>query len=584
MAQALGYATADGDGGCARTDNQSGAATSQMIHSPLTTYCGLTIVLDRPSRFDTKSRRLLSGYAGADFDNWLVLDVAHGVHRGNCEVRTMDETRPLLPGTRCILALGEGALRIYKQDVTLGEQRGSPFTVGDKIVVASYGLQDAYDRKEMFTDDDSDSGDEADAGDSDIKTTHGATQRKNWRFWLRQDVRKAVRIARCGITLPKEPTYHFYPSPNEVIERLGSVRDGTLYFDIETCYNHQLTCIGFAFDANEVWVVPMVQTHLTPWAYYYDEVTTARILRALLFAIRRNTTVVWNCMYDLLVLAWRYHLPVGGRVFDGMLAHNRCYIEVEKSLGHGISLYTDLPYHKNEGVFEPRTALGTDSLYRYNGKDVFALTQLKPAIEARAALLGASESVELANRMVYPYLTQTLQGMRVDNEKIAARVDVNQRMQRQIRERILPRLTERTLEFNPNSWKQVSDYLYGEIGLPKPKDDPTNEKTLLAHQLRGYIPAIDAILAYRQLGKETGKLRFNTYAGPWGAGVYDDVTGVNAGDRLTCAWNLAKTVTMRLSSRKMLAQRGKKPRTYFGGWGDNEQNFAKDLRKVVVPD
>ena len=540
-----------------------------MIENPKSNYSGLTIVMDSPSRFDLKS--LLSGYSGDWFQNCLLADPKYIVYKGNCQARTLDEPSPLLPGTKTMLLLGEKSLARYKQGVTLNEQRGSPFTNLDGITcIATYTPQDCFDRKDYFAaEQDSDSD-----GDSDeAKTTHGRTQRKNWKFWSRQDIRKAVRLTREPLKLV-EPGYVFYPDADMLIDILTTTKNKDFYFDIETDSCLQLTCFGFSFGST-VFVVPMLQTHLVPRSYYYDNQTTCRLLRALSVAICNNTVVIHNSMFDLFVLVWRYGLPIGNRVFDTMLAHNRCFIEIEKSLGHAISLYTDLPYHKNEGIWEPHDRAQADQLYAYNGKDVYAMTLLKPAILERAASLEATESVGQVNRMVVPYLTSSLQGMNVDwkaTEKIKSH---NERMQYQI-ERILKILTG-LAEFNPNSPKQVAHYLYDTLGLKKPVKDLTNEKTLLQHQLKLEIPVISCVLEYRKLDKQSSKITFT----PW-RGLYHPDKYLPDGEpnptwkgenRFTTSWKLAGTDTMRLGSAKLLSL-----------WGNNSQNYEKKLRATIIPD
>jgi len=526
-----------------------------MLEEPKLPYSGLTVIIDKPSRFDLYT--LLSGYAGQFFDDCLLAEPKYSIFRANIEIRTLDIVKPFLAGTKVLLLMGEACLKKFNPAVSLGEQRGSPFMHEGLICIATFTPQDAFDRKNFFVEEDNDGEQGSDEGES--KTTHGKTRRPNWKFWMRQDIRKAVRLTRQGLNIP-EPKYHLYPNPEEVIKILTETKGKDFYFDIETDSQLQFTCFGFSFADGNVYVVPMVQTYLEPRKYYYDITTTANLLRALSICLASNRAVIHNSMFDLFVVAWRYHLPIGLSVYDTMLSHSRCYIEVEKSLGHCISLYTDLPYHKNEGVFEPHNAHQTDMLYKYNGKDVFAMTLLKPAIEAKAAQLKATESVEQVNRMIVPYLIMSLQGMSVNWDKVEAIVTNNNRMKLQIN-RMLSMLTGKA-EFNPNSPKQVSAYLYDELGLKKPDKDFTNEKTLLQHQLKGEFAAISCILEFRKLTKQSSKVNFTPYTG-----LYGETKKI-----FSTMYKLAGTTTMRLASSAIL-----------GEMGDNAQNFEKQLRKIIVP-
>jgi len=293
--------------------------------------------------------------------------------------------------------------------------------------------------------------------------------------------------------------------------------------------------------------------------YYYDN--THKVLRALAVALRDNTVIIHNALFDLFVIAYRYGIPAPTKVFDTMLSHHRLFPEVEKSLGHCISLYTDQPYHKNEGCFNPRTSSEFQQLYEYNIKDVLTMALIKPTIDSLSKTLRAEKSIEQVNSMVTPYLTAMLQGLRIDTPELRMITMYNERYQFQLR-RILGLLLGR--ELNPNSPKQVSAYLYEGLGLKKPDRDLTNEKTLLQLRLKHNLPAISIILRYRSVAKETGQLKFPPYEGLHTKPMVD---------RVTTAYNLAGTTTYRLASRRLL-----------GKWGTNVQNIPKKLRRLFIAD
>lgn len=540
------------------------------LPNPNFAYSGLTVLLDKPSRFDLKDKEhklLIQGVAGDFFDSCLAAGGNSKIHRATVEVRTLQSANePLLPNTKCILVLGEAALHRYISDISLFEQRGAPFMHRGIPCVATFTPQDSYDLRDYFSGED-DETEKEDSETAEGKTTHGRTQRKNWRFWMRQDIKKAVRLTTSFQPTPR-PTYHIGPDLHDVVRLLSMTKGKDFYFDIETDRHLQMTCFGFSFDSKDIYVVPMLQTHCLPKTYFYTQ--THLLFRALAIALRDNRVVIHNSMFDLFVLAWRYGIPIGHRVFDTMLAWNRCYIEVEKSLGHVISALTDLPYHKNEGIFEPHNKLQAQQLYEYNGKDVFALTQIKPEIEKLAEKLGATESVNLVNRSIVPYLTMTLEGTKLDEAKIAEIVDYHTRWNIQIK-RILRYVTGQ--DFNPNSWQQVSAYLYDGLKIKKPEKDPTNEKTLLQLLLKHDVPAIHGILKYRGNQKRISKAGVKTKNKPPRYWLECPFGKQFEGPRITTSWGLGVTVTMRLGSRKLLKK-----------WGDNEQNVEEELRKTHVPD
>ena len=515
-----------------------------MRHKPTETYSGLTVVIDTPSRFDRSV--LMSGYAGAFFDSTLA------VRRGSCDLRTLSTMGAgLLPKTRVVVLLGRKCLHQYKPGVLLDEQRGNPWMEGEITYLASYMPQDAFDRKNYFN-----PNEEYIKGSDDDKVTHGRTKRQNWKFWLRKDLKKACRYL---LVKPRIQDFRevIYPELETVVKDLTETKGKDLFFDVETMSDLTLTCFGYAWSEAEATCVPMYE--IPRQAYYYGGQGTARILRALAVAFRDNTVVIHNALFDLFVMAHKYGIPYPRKVYDTMLSHHRLQPEVEKSLGHCISLYIDREYHKNEGVFEPRNQQQILSLYHYNAKDVISLALLKPKLELHAKQLYAEESIQQVNESITPYLTAIFQGLNYNKQGLEDKIVYNTRYCAQI-SRMLRLLVG--YELNPNSPKQVSNYLYKGMQYRKPTKDLTNEKTLLQLRLKHPNPVLTLILKYREVAKQSGQLKFPPYV-PRGT----------TKERITTAYNLAGTTTFRLASKRLL-----------GRWGTNVQNFPKDLRKLFLPD
>lgn len=552
---------------------------------PILPYNGLTIILENPSRFDIKNNSLLSG----PVSNFVDINLG-AVSRFGCLITTPHEYINLPEGTKIVLLLGEGAHNLIHKNrgVSLMAQRGSPYVKDGVIYISSFFPQDCEDRKDYEGEYNSMGGnwggDEDDSKkvekDSETKGTKGSTRRVNWKFWLRHDIKKAARLLTEGIKLGEYKTQICY-DPEEAINLLTNTKNANLYLDIETTFDLTLTCVGISF-SGDCLVIPFYQTHLAQGGYFFGEKDTCRILRALAIAFRDNTVVVHNAMFDLLVMSWKYRLPLPSKVVCTMIAHHRNYPEVEKSLGHVLSLYTDQPYHKNEGVFHPYTQSQAEQLYAYNGKDVLALPLILDGIYKTADRLKSRESIKQGYSMITPYLEATLQGMRVDNTKRREMIDECEKKRFQMC-RISSLLTSdipyaQKLDnkgkrkilagFNPHSWQQVAKYLYMDMGLPEPIKDKTNSKTLLQLYIKTRNPVIPIILEARAQGKNRGDLDFSTYPG-----VNFYIKNTSISDRITCSWKLTGTNTFRLSSAALL-----------GEYGRNVQNFSGSDRRCIIPD
>lgn len=493
-----------------------------MILPPKLTYCGLTIILDNPSRFDNERKTLLSGFAGTWFNEECLQPE---INRWQCEIRTRDEKAPYLPGTKCILALGQRCLSdLFGNTFSIGEQRGSPLVCNVQYpVIASYLPQDACDIKDwegslnpLALKTDEDEGDD----EEDAAKTHGRTSRSNYGFWLQKDTKKAIRILTGGVTrtaggcgIGFRPVY--YPEINEVIQLLDATKDSLLYIDIETDYQKNLLCIGFCFnDDPTVWVVPVFRYNM---GLAYEPTSITRFLRSLSLCMRRNVVVAHNGFgFDYIVMAWKYKMLLGHTYYDTMIAQHRIYPEVEKSLGHCISLWTDEPYHKAEGIIPPRDRYQEEQLWAYNAKDV-STTRLvrRYQLEHAAKDPGLVSSIQQGNSQIYPYLVTSLMGCKYDVDKLNAKLAYNDRMQTQYL-RCMKLLTG--LNFLPTSNKQCADYFHERLGYPvvgrslKTKMPKLGEKELQKLKLKfPENPMIDFCLAFRAYRKESGSLGFE----PW---------------------------------------------------------------------
>lgn len=531
-------------------------------------YSGLNVVLDRPSRFDTTE--LISGWAGEFFNQSLFNPQRKDIiiSRHNLCIQILEQHKKLgsPQGTKTLLLLGESSLRFYKPESSLLSERGSPFILQNGVVaIASFSPQDSIDRQNYF-DEESESESENEKGDE--KTTGATTRRKNWQFWLRQDIRKACRIAKEGVKKLQNYQVILWPDIERVVGELRNTRGGKLVLDIETNSHLEMTCFGYNFVGSpDVVVVPMVQTYLQPNTYFYGN-ETFKILSAMAVAIRNNTTILHNGSFDLFILAYKYGIPFNinsGSVVDTMVSHHRLYTETEKSLGHCISLYTDLPYHKNTGVYEPHNHAQTQQLYTYNANDIIGTTEVWRNQQPEIERLQTGRSVTQACDSITPYLLATLQGLNINEEGFKTRVEFNERLKAQYK-RMLKIMAGR--EINPGSWQQISKYLYDKtigLGLKCPDSSaPTAEKTLQQLKLKHDLPTLGCILNYRGLTTETGKLKFERWGGARNEAEKRRVTG---------SYIITGTSSFRLSSRKLLSK-----------WGTNMQNWEKGIRKYIIPD
>ncbi len=167
---------------------------------------------------------------------------------------------------------------------------------------------------------------------------------------------------------------------------------GFVVFDIETFANIP-TCIGFCFDGNESCCVPLLDYNISIDERIGMLYQVLRLLNSPIRKVNQNIKFDWR---KLERLGWKVCNVIG----DTMLAAACLYCEFPKNLGFLTSLYTDMPYFKDEGKeFDP-AKYKREQLYIYNAKDCLATHQTYSQQQA--------ELVELGVKPVYDQLIDIL--------------------------------------------------------------------------------------------------------------------------------------------------------------------------------
>lgn len=390
------------------------------------------------------------------------------------------------------IVLGFDAFKACFPTRSLDKDRGS-YLPSPIPTTATFHPQDADDFK----------GDDSDDDDSNEKDK-SSTRPGNYRFWIRSDLRKLLLYP---YTPPKPEVIRLAPNLHKAIEYLRSCKQ-FLYLDIECRRGDQsLNCIGFACDDGPVYVIPIYDFK---HKLFYSN--AALFLRQLCLTMVSATVVIHNSLFDLWVLCHNYRLPVGRKIYDTMLAHHRCFPEVEKSLGHVISYWTWLPFHKDENVEHPRNDSQQFQLWNYNAKDVSSMRAVhKAQLEYIAGNPGLTASVNQANDSIYPYLLTMLNGIAYDNLKLIREKLSHMRYLSQVSR--IARILSGDGSFNPNSTDQAIKYFHTKLGYAVQGRTDTGrpalgQTELLKLRLHYPNPLIDVIIRYRLTQKELSMLEF----------------------------------------------------------------------------
>lgn len=469
------------------------------------------VILSHYSRFASPPRDPIGGRAKDWFNNFFAPYDYRLIFSSASEARS----KRVIPDY--YLLLGQAALSLAAPSAHLGKARGHVFQLDGKPAFATFHPQDCFDVRN-FEDPDDDGGDET--SDADAKGS-GNTRRANYKQWAFFDINKMLKYIQNG---PDKYDWDLdiFADPEEVIRELSEAHGKLLFFDIETVPpTYDMTVFGYSICTEEeattlgakrvVRTFPMI---CETGEFFYDKLTTCRFLRAVARAFKYNTAVAHNgAGYDWPVLASKYNIPWGRSCADTLIIQHRLYAHLERSLGHCISLYTTLPYHKDDGNFIPRTSVQAKKLHEYNARDVASMIEVYAGQMRYARVFKAEESIRQACASISAYLTLTFTGIVLDDDALEAHVNLNKRRVAQL-QRLLEILTGWP-GLNTNSSKQLPHYLFaprnkGGLGLKyvekseKTGKPTANTKVLYKLAAKHDIPSIPIIIAIREIKKDLG--------------------------------------------------------------------------------
>lgn len=361
------------------------------------------------------------------------------------------------------------------------------------------------------------------------------------------------------------------------IERHYSKSDFVV-FDIET-FGNIPSCISFCFDGIESVCVPLID-YLIPLddrVLLLHEV--AKLLAAPIKKVNQNIKFDWKKLEG----AGFYVNNVGG---DTQVAAGTLYSEFPKNLGFLTSIYTEMPYFKDEGKdFDPSSHT-RERLYLYNAKDSLAAHQIYTQQLGEMENYGVREVYDKLIQVMPTYKWMEETGILIDQSQRLRLVAKYENLL-EIQKMKLNKLVGRVV--NARSPKVMGQLIFEELGFKKIRGvKGTDEDSLEILAWMGHCASprdgneiIHTIVAIRKIYKVIEYLE--TYIHPDG--------------RMRCDYNITGTETGRTTAGKttdyyIIFERGKVKRVNLGrsfqtiskhGFTVEGETYGKDLRSIFVP-
>jgi uracil-DNA glycosylase len=240
---------------------------------------------------------------------------------------------------------------------------------------------------------------------------------------------------------------------------------GYVVFDIET-YMQIPICISFCFDGFESVCVPLVDPSI-------DRDNRVLMLQMVAKALSSPIPKVnQNIKYDWKILE-RWWFRVVNVIGDTMLASSVLYCEFPKNLGFLTSIYTDLPYFKDEGKdFDPDKGR-RDRYYLYNAKDSLSTHQIYGQQVGELVEKGVDGVYKSLINVMPIYRKMEDRGIRIDAKQRDLLLTKYESLYH-IQELKCARLLNQAY-FNPLSPKQCKWAIYDELGYKKVRGVKTSQ-------------------------------------------------------------------------------------------------------------
>lgn len=357
---------------------------------------------------------------------------------------------------------------------------------------------------------------------------------------------------------PYKDNFIIDPTYEQVIHYLNDVLPNkpTIAFDIETAEN-QIVCIGFGWSKEDAICIPIFFSN-NSWWNKEEELAIIRAVKHL-FSITNIKFIAQNAQFDMIYLADRWGVEVKNLWMDTMVAFHCVYPELRKGLDFLSSIYTKRPYYKDM----PGSGGGPEILWRYNCLDTVVTWECAMKIREELNEFKTLEFYEKhSHRLIKPLIKMQRRGVRIDVNK-REEIDKNLSKEEEELQERLNRVVGH--ELNPNSPKQMKEFLYNELKLPPQRHRKTEALTADVGAIeklakRFPSPVFDLILDVRKVRKI-----LSTYIR---ASLDED-------KRMRCSYVITGTETGRLSSRESVY-----------GRGTNLQNIPRGdiVRSIFIPD
>lgn len=297
--------------------------------------------------------------------------------------------------------------------------------------------------------------------------------RMNWEFYYIgiKDLKRAFRLSNGEVLAEKEPIFIIRPTIGQALEFINEIYSNPKSdwcIDIET-RGDTISCFGLSISSirPDTAICIPIQTTTGP---YWTEGEEVAVWRALGDAFKVNPNCLnQNLNYDIDYMLDPYHIEPSGFSFDPMIAHKFLYPELDKGLDFTTSLYTYIPYYKDEGK-SWKKKVPNEIEWKYNCKDVWSTPKVSKSIREELSAQGLLTTyIKRAHQFIPIALEMQRNRLKINTEWKRRLSEILDRERQKVHKELsqLTGISEENL--NVKSSPQVQKILYQDLRLPEKK-------------------------------------------------------------------------------------------------------------------
>lgn len=342
------------------------------------------------------------------------------------------------------------------------------------------------------------------------------------------------------------------------------LRGQTIAVDIEVI-NGEVDCISAGWSPTQAISIPF-KDNMGDY-FNLDQEYEIMLMFAKILQEERIAKSGANFIFDLQFLFHKYGILPRGVSHCTQIAQKVSYPDFAAGLDFVTSMYTDIPYYKDDGKQWMKMGAGSwEEWWTYNGMDAIVPVEALPKQLETLAKQGNLDTYHRHRKLIYPLMYMSERGIRVDVDGMIKFKEIEGA---QLETLALDLNREVGYDINFNSPQQMMNYFYNEMGIkPYKKKNQSGQYVDTSD-----VDALKRIARQNRKGSKAARIMLDIRSLSKRISTYLNVGKVDKDGRYRSSYKPAGADTGRLASGE----------TIFGT-GGNQQNWPHDLLRFFLFD